>query len=74
MESRWSLSWRKLHAIHDRYRDSDQNNSAIQSEAASEDVQRRICFVGGSGKGLRELNEGKAIGREKVKEGFSEWL
>ena len=39
-----------------------------------EDIQERINFVVGVRKGLRELDEGKGIPHDKVKEEFAEWL
>jgi hypothetical protein len=39
-----------------------------------EDIQERINFVAGVRKGLLELDEGKGIAHQKVKEEFSEWL
>ncbi len=39
-----------------------------------EDIQERINFVVGVHKGLRELDEGKGIPHDKVKEEFAEWL
>ena len=39
-----------------------------------EDIQARINFVVGVYKGLRELEEGKGIRQDKVKEEFADWL
>ena len=39
-----------------------------------EDIQERINFVVGVYKGLRELDEGKGIPHDQVKEEFAEWL
>ena len=47
---------------------------ALPDDATWDDIQERISFVAGVRKGLRELDEGKAIPHEKVKEEFGEWL
>ena len=39
-----------------------------------EDIQERINFIVAVRKGLRELDEGKGISHDKVKEEFAEWL
>ena len=46
----------------------------LPEDATWEDVQERINFVAGVRKGLRELDEGKGVAHQKVKEGFGEWL
>ena len=46
----------------------------LPDDASWEDIQERINFVAGVRKGLRELDEGKGIAHQKVKEEFSEWL
>ncbi|MBN2129249.1 MAG: hypothetical protein JW741_07115 [Sedimentisphaerales bacterium] len=46
----------------------------LPEDASWEDIQERINFVAGVRKGLRELDEGKGISHEKVKEEFAEWL
>ena len=46
----------------------------LPDDASWEDIQKRIDFVAGVRKGLRELDEGKGIAHQKVKEEFSEWL
>jgi predicted transcriptional regulator len=46
----------------------------LPEDATWEDIQERINFVAGVRKGLRELDEGKDIAHQKVKEEFSEWL
>jgi len=46
----------------------------LPDDATWEDVQERINFVAGVRKGIRELNEGKGIPHEKVREEFAEWL
>ena len=42
--------------------------------ATWEDIQERINFVAGVRKGLRELDEGKGIPHERVREEFREWI
>jgi hypothetical protein len=46
----------------------------LPEDASWEDVQERINFVAGVRKGLQELDRGKGISHEKVKEEFAEWL
>ncbi len=46
----------------------------LPEDATWEDIQERINFVAGVRKGLRELDEGKGILHEKVREEFREWL
>ncbi|MBW1888575.1 MAG: hypothetical protein JRI52_09545 [Deltaproteobacteria bacterium] len=46
----------------------------LPQDATWEDIQERINFVAGVRRGLRELDEGKGIGHETVKEEFREWL
>jgi len=46
----------------------------LPADASWEDVQERINFVAGVRKGLRELNEGRGIAHQMVKEEFAEWL
>jgi len=46
----------------------------LPENASWEDILARINFVVGVRKGLRELDEGKGIGHDRVKEEFSEWL
>ena len=46
----------------------------LPENASWEDVQERIGFVAAVRKGLGELNEGKGIPHDKVKEEFAEWL
>ena len=47
---------------------------SLPDDASWEDIRERINFVAGVRKGLQELDEGKAIAHEKVKEEFNEWL
>ena len=46
----------------------------LPEDASWEDVQERINFIVGVRKGLRELDEGKGIPHDQVKEEFAEWL
>jgi predicted transcriptional regulator len=46
----------------------------LPPDATWEDVQERIHFVAGVRKGLSELNEGKGVPHQTVKEEFAEWL
>jgi len=46
----------------------------LPDDATWEDVQERVGFLVGVRKGIRELDEGKGIPHEKVKEEFREWL
>jgi predicted transcriptional regulator len=46
----------------------------LPEDATWEDVQERINFIAGVRRGLRELDEGKGIPHERVREEFAEWL
>lgn len=46
----------------------------LPDDATWDDIQERIRFVAGVCKGLRELDEGKAIPHDRVREEFTEWL
>jgi predicted transcriptional regulator len=46
----------------------------LPENATWEDIQERINFIAGVRKGLRELDEGKGIDHERVREEFKEWL
>ncbi len=46
----------------------------LPADASWEDIQERINFVVAVRKGLRELDEGKGISHDKVKDEFAEWL
>jgi predicted transcriptional regulator len=46
----------------------------LPEEATWDDIQERINFVAGVRKALRELDEGKGIPHERIKQEFSEWL
>ena len=50
------------------------NIQELPEDATWEDIQERIDFMAGVRKGLRELDEGKGIPHERVKEEFREWL
>ena len=47
---------------------------ALPEDATWGDIQERILFVAGVRKGLHELDDGKAIPHQMVKEEFKEWL
>ena len=46
----------------------------LPDSASWEDIQERINFIAGVRKGLKELDEGKGISHDRVKEEFAEWL
>jgi len=46
----------------------------LPEDASWEDIQERINFAAAVRKGLHELDKGKGIPHEKVKEEFAEWL
>ena len=46
----------------------------LPEDATWDDVQDRINFVAGVRKGLRELEEGKGIPHNSVREEFAQWL
>ena len=46
----------------------------LPEDATWEDIQERINFVAGVRKVLRELDEGRGIPHERIREEFSEWL
>jgi hypothetical protein len=46
----------------------------LPESATWADIQERINFVAGVRKSLQELDNGKGIPHEKVKEEFSRWL
>jgi len=46
----------------------------LPEDASWEDIQERINFVAAVRKGLRELDEGKGVPHDKVREEFAEWL
>lgn len=44
----------------------------LPEDATWEDIQERINFMAGVRKGLRELDQGKGIPHEKIREEFRE--
>jgi predicted transcriptional regulator len=46
----------------------------LPENASWEDIQERINFIAAIRKGLRELDEGKGISHDKVRQEFAEWL
>jgi len=46
----------------------------LPDDANWDDIQERIAFIAGVRKGLRELDEGKGIGHDRIKEEYAEWL
>ena len=46
----------------------------LPEDATWDDVQERINFVVGVRKGLRELDEGRGIPHDRVREEFAQWL
>ena len=50
------------------------NIQDLPEDATWEDIQERINFISGIRKGLRELDEGKGISHEEIKEESKEWL
>jgi len=46
----------------------------LPDDATWEDVQERINFIAGVRKGLRDLDEGKGVPHDRVREEFAEWL
>ena len=46
----------------------------LPEDASWEVIQERINFVAAVRKGLRELDEGKGLPHDKVREEFAEWL
>jgi hypothetical protein len=46
----------------------------LPEDATWEVIQERINFMAGVRKGLRELDQGKGIPHEKIREEFREWL
>ncbi len=45
----------------------------LPEDATWDDIQERINFVAGVRKGLREIDDGKGIAHQEVKEEFAEW-
>jgi len=48
------------------------NIQELSEDATWEDIQERINFVAGVRKGLSELDEGKGIPHERIREEFEE--
>jgi len=46
----------------------------LPEDASWEDIQERINFIAAVRKGLNELDEGKGVLHNRVKEEFAEWL
>jgi predicted transcriptional regulator len=46
----------------------------LPEDVSWEDIQERINFVAGVRKGLQELDEGRGIPHDKIREEFAEWL
>ena len=46
----------------------------LPEDADWDDVQERINFLVGVRRGLRELDEGKGIPHDRVREEFAQWL
>ncbi len=46
----------------------------LPEDATWEDIQERINFIAAVRKGLGELDAGKGVAHDKVKEEFAEWL
>jgi len=46
----------------------------LPEDASWEDIQERINFIAAVRKGLSELDEGKGVLHNRVKEEFAEWL
>ncbi len=46
----------------------------LPDDATWDDIQERVRFVAGVRKGLWELDEGKGIPHDRVREEFAEWL
>jgi hypothetical protein len=46
----------------------------LPEDARWEDIQERINFLAGIRKSLRELDEGRGISHEIIREEFKEWL
>ena len=51
-----------------------QTLQGLPDDASWDDIQERINFVAGVRKGLRELDDGKGIPHDQIKEEFAEWL
>jgi predicted transcriptional regulator len=51
-----------------------QTIQGLPEDATWDDIQERINFVAGVRKGLRELDAGKGVPHDKMREEFAEWL
>ncbi len=50
------------------------NIQELPDDATWEDIQERINFIAGIRKGLKELDEGKGISHNRIKDELQEWL
>lgn len=46
----------------------------LPEDASWEDIQERINFIAAIRKGLHELDEGRGVSHDKVRQEFDEWL
>ena len=46
----------------------------LPEEASWDDIQERINFVAGVRKSLQDLDQGKGVPHDRVKEEFAQWL
>jgi len=70
-----AISWSQIYTVIMSTKEIAINSIASLPENASwEDIQERINFIAGVRKGLKELDEGKAISHEKIREEFEEWI
>ncbi len=46
----------------------------LPEDVSWEDIQERINFIAAIRKGLRELDEGKGVSHDKIRQEFTEWL
>ena len=46
----------------------------LPEDATWEDIQERVNFIAAVRRGLQELDAGKGIRHDRVKEEFAEWL
>jgi predicted transcriptional regulator len=51
-----------------------QTLSNLPDSVTWDEIQERINFMAGVRRGLRELEQGKGIPHQKVKEEFAEWF
>jgi len=70
-----AISWSQIYTFIMSTKEIAINSIASLPENASwEDIQERINFIAGVRKGLKELDEGKAISHDKIREEFEKWL